>query len=38
MSAVTGFEPNARAFVDRALALGARALTSAQALTEISTN
>ena len=38
MSPVTGFESNAEAFVDRAVARGARALTSAQALTEISKN
>ncbi len=38
MSPVTGFESNAKAFVDRAVARGARALTSAQALTEISRN
>lgn len=38
MSPVTGFESNARAFLDRAVARGARVLTSAQALTEISTN
>jgi nicotinamidase-related amidase len=38
MSPVTGFEANARAFVDRALARGARAMTGARALTEISTN
>jgi nicotinamidase/pyrazinamidase len=36
MSAVTGFEPHAQAFVDRVVARGARALTSAQALAEIS--
>lgn len=36
MSAVTGFEPHARAFIDRAVARGARALTSTQALSEIS--
>jgi nicotinamidase/pyrazinamidase len=38
MSPVTGFESNAKAFVDRAEARGARVLTSAQALTEISKN
>ena len=38
MSPVTGFESNAKAFVDRAVARGARALTSAQALTEMSKN
>ena len=38
MSPVTGFEPNAKAFLDRSVTLGARALTSAQALTEISRN
>lgn len=38
MSPVTGFESNARAFVDRAVARGARVLTGAQALTEISRN
>lgn len=36
MSPVTGFEAHARAFYDRALARGARALTGTQALTEIS--
>lgn len=35
MSPVAGFESNAQAFYDRALARGARALTSAQALAEI---
>lgn len=36
MSAVTGFESHARGFHDRALARGARALTGAGALAEIS--
>ena len=36
MSPVSGFESNANAFYDRALARGARALTSSQALIEIS--
>jgi nicotinamidase/pyrazinamidase len=36
MSAVTGFESDAVAFCERAVARGARSLTSAQALTEIS--
>lgn len=38
MSAVTGFEPHAQAFVERAVARGARALTSSQALAEIEMN
>jgi hypothetical protein len=36
MSPVTGFEANAKSFLDRAVTRGARTLTSAQALTEIS--
>jgi nicotinamidase/pyrazinamidase len=36
MSPVTDFEPNAKAFMDGAVTRGARTLTSARALTEIS--
>ncbi|WP_129777999.1 cysteine hydrolase family protein [Peristeroidobacter soli] len=38
MSPVAGFEAEARGFIDGAVARGARAMTSTQALTEISTN
>ena len=38
MSPVTGFETHAEAFYARALARGARVLTSSQALREISMN
>jgi nicotinamidase/pyrazinamidase len=38
MSPVTGFESHAQACYGRVLARGARALTSAEALREISTN
>jgi nicotinamidase-related amidase len=38
MSSVTGFESNGKACSDAAMALGARAMTSTQALTEISRN
>jgi nicotinamidase/pyrazinamidase len=38
MSPVAGFESHAKAFHDRALARGARALTNAEALLEISMN
>ncbi|MFC4313697.1 cysteine hydrolase [Steroidobacter flavus] len=38
MSPVKGFESNAQAFIERAVARGARAMTGAQALAVISTN
>ena len=38
MSSVTGFESNGTACIERALAHGARAMTAAEALTEISRN